>query len=102
MKHCPDCKIDKYESEFSKDQSRRDGLTSRCTLCNRKRAYKYKYGIPKERLCLICKKEKPDNEYYGKGTVCARCRGVYKSAGYKVCPCDNRNYKWRREHPCTH
>lgn len=37
MKHCPDCKISKPETNFNKNKARKDGLGSVCRECERKR-----------------------------------------------------------------
>ena len=41
MKYCGECKIEKPESEFSKDYSRKNGLQSQCKNC--KMAYQIAY-----------------------------------------------------------
>ena len=45
MKTCPKCKIEKDESEFSKDKYREDGLVSQCKAC---RAEHYKTNRERE------------------------------------------------------
>ncbi len=40
MKTCISCNSTKPESEFNKNRSRKDGLQSRCRICDRERALK--------------------------------------------------------------
>lgn len=42
MKTCPKCKIEKPIVEFSKDSSQKDGLQSRCKLCNKQYGKAYR------------------------------------------------------------
>jgi 5-methylcytosine-specific restriction endonuclease McrA len=43
MKTCSKCKLPKLESKFSQDKSTPDGLSYRCTQCNRENVRKYYY-----------------------------------------------------------
>lgn len=47
MKRCVICKLDKYESEFNKNRSRKDGLSNVCRECSSERSKKY-YADNKE------------------------------------------------------
>jgi len=41
MKNCTSCKLVKYESEFYKDASRKDGFSNRCRECDKKQHKKH-------------------------------------------------------------
>ena len=41
MKTCSNCKIEKPKTEFSKNKSRKDGLSHYCKLCAKERTRKY-------------------------------------------------------------
>ncbi len=60
MKTCGMCKVDKVESDFSKNASRKDGLNPRCKSCireyeqtNKRKAYMKVYEIPPQQLSLL-------------------------------------------------
>ena len=80
MKRCVSCKKEKWDTDFYKDRSRRDGLQARCKECtkaysrqwkkdnpeaHRSHNLKYAYGITTEQYglilqeqnyqCMICK-----------------------------------------------
>lgn len=42
MKTCTACKIEKPETEFSKDKSRKDGLSYHCFVCKRAKSRGWK------------------------------------------------------------
>ena len=61
MKTCTKCEIEKDESEFNKDKSRKDGLASQCRECKKKYQNKY-YQQNKEETKI--KRGKYHKEYY--------------------------------------
>ncbi len=83
MKRCSKCKKWKDESEFGKDSRLRDGMSSWCRECNRKKSLKryrkdgktvkryYTYeevhrvvdGV-KEKRCRRCQKWKAESDFY--------------------------------------
>lgn len=69
MKHCNKCKIEKDESNFSKNLSRKDGLQNRCKECraeyrrNSKDIAKLYYERNKNRVILFTNL---NNTTYGK------------------------------------
>jgi hypothetical protein len=99
MKQCSKCKIQKDESEFSKNRKNKDGLRYYCKDCERaytrehyeqKRGSAKKYnnykdlhrvaGGVKQKQCGRCKKWKDENQYYkhsrhkdGLGVWCKEC-----------------------------
>lgn len=42
MKKCSKCKVEKQDSDFYKEESKKDGLNQRCKSCERKRSLKYR------------------------------------------------------------
>lgn len=79
MKTCKHCKKKKDYSEFGIDRTRKDGANTQCKECNRNMSYEYKMGKPRV--------EEEINK---------------KEIFVPKCPCEEQNYHWRREHPCTH
>ena len=57
MKICNVCKLEKENSEFSKNKNKTDGLQNRCKLCDKERSKKY-YMANKARMTEQLKKTK--------------------------------------------
>lgn len=76
MKTCICCKIEKHESNFTKDKNRKDGLYVYCKDCNRiKRKNEieiiFRKGI--SRVCPTCGVEKKLSEFYKTSSSCKIC-----------------------------
>ena len=105
MKKCPKCRSFKEESEFSKNRSRRNGLSDWCKECERARVRKYqnrkrggkspqrryKYGQShrlvggiREKRCRGCMKWKAESEFHrhrrNKDGLDFRCKGCVRKA----------------------
>lgn len=61
MKRCGDCKERKLLTEFHKDKNSKDGLNSRCKLCNSKRAKEWRLSNPE-------KAQERSRQYYQSNT----------------------------------
>lgn len=80
MKRCSKCKQHKDESEFSKNKSKKDGLSSWCRACNRASDAKYRAKNPKRRQAYLAKWCAENKE---KKRACdAKWRG--KNPGYQA------------------
>jgi len=109
MKQCTKCKKRKDKSEFSKNRSRKDGLSLRCKKCVREYSRRYyrknrgtvkKYlryeeshrtidGV-KQKRCTKCKKWKDESKFakYSKNKdglryLCKDCERAYTQIRYK-------------------
>jgi hypothetical protein len=105
MKKCPKCRQSKEDSEFSKNRSRRNGLSDWCKKCERKRVRKYqdekRGGKPskkhykyeqthrvvyevKQKRCRKCMKWKAESEFHrhrrNKNGLDFRCRACARKA----------------------
>jgi hypothetical protein len=81
-KTCTKCKIEKNESEFSKDNYKKDGLQNQCKECQKQYRRELKRTIIKKmvetKTCTKCKIEKKPNEFskdnYRKDGLCSWCK----------------------------
>jgi hypothetical protein len=65
MKRCTDCKQEKPTTEFNINCTRKDGLQTRCTECNKRYAKRYQAAKVSRfgRVCRRCGKSKPLEEF---------------------------------------
>jgi hypothetical protein len=64
MKKCGKCKVEKNESEFNKDKSKKDGLENRCKSCKKEGNKLRKIRQMFEGKCCHCGKNKEDKTQY--------------------------------------
>ena len=89
MKTCTRCNEAKERTEFYKDRTKKDGLTSSCKQCARERSRKWREANPEK--VVQCNKEWRENNpdlfaaYLGKSTSCQR--GAVVSDIYDVHEC---------------
>lgn len=105
MKKCPKCRKSKEKSEFSKNRSRRNGLSDWCKKCERARVREYQNkkrgGKPsqkrykyerthrvvarvRQKRCRRCMKWKAESEFHrhrgNKDGLDFRCKGCVRKA----------------------
>lgn len=128
MKTCYKCKKNKDIDLFSKNKSKPDGHTNICKECDKKqfkeyyqrnkekhkaaiKRWKQKHPEPKqkERICLLCKDNKPVEEYGGEDNlerICIACKKAHEKPkcvfkpDIRICPCCEREHKNKRENIC--
>jgi hypothetical protein len=119
QKYCIKCHEWKFEREFSKDRSSRDGLDMRCKECaklhaqelhmraTRKRrkitayiSFKDRHRTVnrvKQKLCTMCGEWKELNEYYKNSAARDGLMGRCKECAYTYSPTSRRKLKVKRK-----
>lgn len=110
MKKCSKCEIEKQDSEFNKDNSRKDKLYSSCKSCKKIKVRIRKKLVsnnPNMKTCIKCEVEKEKSEFNKdnsqKDKLHIRCRSCIKEIN-KECYEKNRekrneiNTKYRENH----
>lgn len=70
MRKCSKCHVEKEESEFSKNKTRKDGLNNVCKICSKEVAYlwrkknKHDGRVVANKKCSTCGKLKPSDQFY--------------------------------------
>lgn len=81
-KSCSTCGVDKPVSDFHKDASKPDGLTTSCKPCNLARASKWAAENPERRRS----QQDRYRERVGKEELAARSRRSYLGRNYNITP----------------
>jgi len=104
-KKCSVCEKTKPSSDFVKNASSSDGLTSECKICRRIKKKNYRVEqekkfeqngiIVKEKICCVCKKIKSATEFYIKKTEADHLRPECKECSTKLFAKNRENINFR-------
>ena len=89
MKICSKCKIEKDESEFNKEKTRKDGLGIYCRICARERNAKYRNENPEK------EKKKSANYYLENKEIISEKTAIRRAENPEKYHIKNR--KWKKE-----